>query len=319
MAAFRARWLAASTEVGELVIGSRQPERARELASEVGGRAGDYDDVLGSELDALVIATATPAHLEQIEAGARRGLPMLCEKPIALSLEDTERAIAAVECAGVALQIAFQRRFDAAWRAARELVAAGALGTLYSIRVASHDHEPAPERFIPGSGGIFRDLHVHDFDALRWVTGVEVERVYATGAVREWSRFAAHDDLDTSAVLLELRGGVPALVSGSRHDPRGYDFRADILGSRDSVAIGLDRRTPLRSLEPGAQPPPERPYMGFLDRFEAAFRAEMHAFLELVAGAGANHCPPREALEALRVAIACERSRSERRPVEVSA
>lgn len=318
MAAYRARWLARRPQVDELLVGSRRPERAEELAAQVGGRGGGYEDVLSAELDALVIATATPEHVRQIEAGAARGLPMLCEKPVALSLEETERAITAAEAAGAALQVAFQRRFDPAWSAARDLVAEGALGTIYSIRIASHDHEPAPEHFIPGSGGIFRDLHVHDFDALRWVTGSEIERVYATGAVREWSRFAEHDDLDTSAVLLELRGGVPALVSGSRHDPRGYDFRADILGSRDAVAIGLDGRTPLRSLEPGAPAPTERPYSGFLDRFEGAFQAEMAAFLELAAGRGPNPCPPRESLEALRVAVACERSRALGTPVEMA-
>ena len=107
-----------------------------------------------------------------------------------------------------------------------------------------------------------------------------------------------------------------ALISGSRHDPRGYDFRAELLGSKDSVAIGLDARTPLRSLEPEAPPPPD-PYTGFLDRFDVAFKAEMTTFLDVAGGRLENPCPPGESRAALAVAIACERSLAEGRPVQV--
>jgi myo-inositol 2-dehydrogenase / D-chiro-inositol 1-dehydrogenase len=218
----------------------------------------------------------------------------------------------------VELQIAFQRRFDPGFRRARDLVAGGGLGTVYSLRMSAHDHEPSDERYIPTSGGIFRDLHVHDFDMARWLTGLEAVEVYATGSVRAWERFARFDDVDTSAIVVTLAGGVPVLVSGSRHDPAGYDFRAEILGSEASVAVGIDDRTPLLSLEPGVEPPSGRPYVGFLDRFREAFLAETAAFVDLVHGRGPNLCPPAEALEALRVAEACDRSWRERRPVALA-
>jgi myo-inositol 2-dehydrogenase/D-chiro-inositol 1-dehydrogenase len=315
MGAFRARALAEHPEVGEVIVGSHHLARAAALAGEIGGRGATFDEVLDADLDALVISTATAEHPEQIAAGARRGLPMLCEKPISIHVSDTERAMAVAEDAGVELQIAFMRRFDPGFRRARQLIGEGSLGTLYSLRMCAHDQAPADERYIATSGGIFCDLHVHDFDMARWLTGREVREVYATGTVRAWARYGRQDDVDTAAIVLTMNDGLPVVVTGARHDPRGYDFRTEILGSGDSVVIGVNDRTPVHPLDPEAPPPPADPYTGFLDRFSAAFAAETRAFIELVRGRGENACPPQEALTALKVAVACDRSWRERRPV----
>jgi myo-inositol 2-dehydrogenase/D-chiro-inositol 1-dehydrogenase len=317
MGAFRARELAEHPEVEQVLVASHHRDRARELADAIGGRGATIDEVLQEELDALVICTATAEHPEQIAAGAKRGLPMLCEKPISIEIADTEATIELVRNAGVELQIAFMRRFDAGFRNARELASTGALGTLYSVRMCAHDHEPADERYIATSGGIFVDLHVHDFDMARWLSGREVYEVFATGTVRAWDRYGRQGDVDTSAIVLTMDGGLPVVVTGARHDPVGYDFRAEILGSDDSIAIGVDDRTPVHSVQPGAPPPPVNPYRGFLDRFRQAFIDETAAFVDLVLGRGPNQCPPEEALSALRVAVACERSWRERRPVKL--
>jgi myo-inositol 2-dehydrogenase/D-chiro-inositol 1-dehydrogenase len=298
--AFRADWLRAQPAVEEVLVGSL--------------RAGTVESVLDARPDAVVISSATPDHPWQIRACAERGLPMLCEKPIALTLRETREAL---EAGGELLQVSFQRRYDPAFAEARRLVAAGALGALYSMRMCAYDHEPSPEHFIPGSGGIFRDLHVHDFDMARWLTGTEVDRVYAVGSVRRWERFARHGDVDTSAVLLTMADGMPVTVTGSRHDPAGYDFRLELLSSEDSISVGLEERTPLRPLEASA-PLGARPYHGFLDRFAAAFDAELRAWLEFAAGERENPCPGIEALHALRVAVACDRSRAEGRAVPLS-
>jgi myo-inositol 2-dehydrogenase/D-chiro-inositol 1-dehydrogenase len=299
--AFRAGWLREQPAVEEVLVGSV--------------RARTVESVLDAGTDAVVISSATPDHPWQIRACAERGLPMLCEKPIALTLRETREAL---EAGGELLQVSFQRRFDPAFAEARRLVASGALGTLYSVRMCAYDHEPSPEHFIPGSGGIFRDLHVHDFDMARWLTGTEVERVFAVGAVRRWERFARHGDVDTSAVLLTMADGLPVVVTGSRHDPGGYDFRLEMLSSEDSISVGLEERTPLRPLEPSAPRLGARPYGGFLDRFAAAFDAELRAWLEFAAGKRGNPCPGIEALHALRVAVACDRSRAEGRAVPLS-
>jgi len=301
MGTFRAEWLWAHPDVDEVLVGSV--------------RAGTVEATLDARPDAVVISSATPDHPAQIRACAERGLPMLCEKPIAPTLRETRDAL---DVAGDVLQVSFQRRFDPGFAEARRLVAEGAVGTLYCVRINSYDHEPSPEHFIPGSGGIFRDLHVHDFDIARWLTGAEVERVYATGAVRRWERFARHGDVDTSAALLTMADGMPVAVTGSRHDPRGYDFRVELLGSEDSIAVGLDERTPLRSVEASAPPLGGRPYAGFLDRFAGAFDAELRAWLAFVRGERDNPCPGVAALHALRVALACDVSRAEDRVVRMS-
>jgi myo-inositol 2-dehydrogenase/D-chiro-inositol 1-dehydrogenase len=317
MGAFRAHALAEHPEVEQVFVGSHHPERARELSDVIGGRGGTIDEVLDEELDALVISTATAEHPAQVAAGAERRLPMLCEKPISIDLVDTEATIEVVNEAGVELQIAFMRRLDAGFRRARELISAGTAGTLYSLRMCAHDHEPADERYIATSGGIFCDLHVHDFDMARWLTGREVKDVFATGTVRAWEAYGRQDDVDTSAMVLTMDDGLPVVITGARHDPIGYDFRAEILGSGDSIAVGIDGRTPLHSVQPGAPPPPADPYRGFLDRFRDAFIAETAAFVDLALGRGSNPCPPEEALSALRVAVACDRSWRERRVVGV--
>ena len=317
MGAFRAQVLAAHPEVERVLVGSHDPERARHVAAPIGARGATIEEVLAEDLDALVVSTVTAEHPEHVAAGVQRGLPMLCEKPISIDLADTEATIELVHEAGVELQIAFMRRFDPGFRRARELVSTGDLGTLYSLRMCAHDHEPADERYIPTSGGIFCDLHVHDFDMARWLTGREVKEVFATGSVRAWERYGRFDDIDSAAMVLTMDDGLPVVVTGARHDPIGYDFRAELFGSGDSIVVGVDDRTPVRSVQPDAPPPPANPYRGFLDRFSQAFIDETAAFIDLVLGRAGNLCPPQEALSALRVAVACERSWRERRLVGV--
>lgn len=290
----------------EAVVVSRDPKRGRPL-----------EEALSEDLDAAIVSSATAAHPEHIAAFAKRGLPVLSEKPIALTLRETRETLERVDAAGATLQVSFQRRFDPGFDAARKAIADGSVGTLYLIRLTSHDHEPSPEQYIPTSGGIFRDLHVHDFDIARWLTGTGVGDVFACATVRKWKRFAAHADADTTAVVMTMTDGLPVLLSGTRHSPHGYDFRAEVFGSDDTIAVGLGPRTPIRSLEPDGPALPAKPWRGFLDRFGAAFEAEFDAWLEFVAGERENPCPGEEALAALRVANACGRSARTGLPVRI--
>jgi myo-inositol 2-dehydrogenase/D-chiro-inositol 1-dehydrogenase len=304
--------------VDEILVGDTDSNRATEVAREVGGEAGRIEAVLDSAPDAVVIAASTSAHAPLILAAVEAGIPAFCEKPIALGYEETVEVVEAVESSGATLQIGFQRRFDAGYVEARRLVETGVLGTIYSVRLATHDPEPPPDEYIPASGGIFRDLHIHDFDILRWLTGGEVEEVYATGSVRSFEVFAEHGDVDTSAALLRMKDGVVAVLTGGRHDPLGYDVRAEVFGSRDSVAVGVDRRTPLRSVEPGIPSSEKAAYPNFQDRFLDAYRAEMEHFLSLVRGEADNPCTATDALEALKIALAADLSLAEHRPVSPS-
>lgn len=316
LGSFHAEVLAAEPGVEELLVADADAERAERVAATVGGRAGEVGRVV-EEADAVVIAAATTVHAELVSLGLDRGVPIFCEKPLAASLQETVGIVERVEAEGARLQMGFQRRFDGGYVEARRLIDDGSLGTIYSVRMAGHDPEPPHEGYIPQSGGIFRDLHIHDFDILRWLTGGEVEEVYAQGSVREFEVFAKYDDVDTSAAFMRMRDGVLVVMTGGRHDPLGYDIRMEVFGSGDSIAIGLDERTPLRSVEPGVPVSRAQAYPNFLARFEGAYRAELAHFLRFARGEAENPCTARDALEALRVAIAADTSMKERRPVLV--
>ncbi len=311
----RAELLARHGAVESVVVASRNEPSARAVADSVGGRCVPLGAALEVRPDAVVVSLATASHAEHLLAALRLGVPILTEKPLAVDLAGTREVVAAARSAGVEVQVGFQRRFDPAYVEAARLVATGALGTLYHVHMTSHDRDVTPEEYIPGSGGIFRDLHVHDFDAARFLTGREIVEVDARASVRAHPRFARHDDFDVATVLATMDDGLVVTVTGARHDPLGYDFRVEMFGTEDSVAAGASPRTPLRSLEAGGPGVPERPYEGFLDRFAAAFEAETSAFVDLVLGRGTNPCPPEEAARAMEAAVACERSVAEHRPV----
>ena len=306
MGEMRARILGAHAEV---VLAGSDEERTRRVADAVGARAATVDDALGERPDAVVIASATDRHLEHIRAAAALGVPVLCEKPLALTLEEAREAVDAL--AGVPAQIGFQRRFDPGLRALR----AADVGTVYSIRITDRDASVSPEHFIPGSGGMFRDMHVHDLDLARWLSGREVATVYATGTVRKHERYGRHGDVDTAAIVLTMDDGVLVTIDGTRHDPRGQDVRVEIAGSDDVVAAGFSDRTPLRGLD--GWTPAAAGWESSWDRFAAAYVAEIEAFVALAREGGESLCSPRDALAALEVAVACDRSRATGAPVDL--
>ena len=309
--------LAGLPGVESLTITDVDLARAERLAETNGYRLARRVDDLIEEVDAVVITAATAAHAQLISQSVRSGKPTFCEKPIALDLKSTRRVVDEVNAAGIVLQIGFQRRFDPGYSQARRLVATGALGNLYVVRMAGHDPAPPHQDYIPVSGGIFRDFSVHDFDALRFVTGQEVVEVYADGSVIGFPVFEQYGDVDTGVATLRLGNGALGILSVARHDPLGYDVRMELLGSADSVAVGWDRRTPLRSVEPDMPATPGPAYEGFQDRFRRAYELELAAFLAVARGERENPCTPADALEALAIAVACDVSRSEHRPVRL--
>lgn len=292
--------------------------RADALAAAVPG-VDAAEDVAGciARSDAVVITAATSAHVDLILAGVVAGKPTFCEKPISLDLPGTRRVVERTRTTGVPVQIGFQRRFDAGFATAQERVASGGLGTLYVVRMIGHDPAPPHEAYIPVSGGLFRDFSVHDFDGLRFVTGQEVVEVYATGSVCAFDVFAKYDDIDTGAAVLTLESGAMATLTATRHNAYGYDIRMELVGSQDSIAVGLTEHTPLRLVDETDLELLRDVYANFQERFRTAYEVELDAFLALAAGEGPNACPPEEAMEALRIALACDRSRAERRPVRL--
>jgi myo-inositol 2-dehydrogenase / D-chiro-inositol 1-dehydrogenase len=312
-----ARILSTTPGVDELLIADALPERAAEAAAEVGGRSIRSLATALDSAEAVVIAAATSAHAELIRAAADRGLATFCEKPLAENLEATIELAGHVGRAGIAFQLGFQRRFDAGYAEARRMVLSGDLGTLYNFHLTGHDPEPPHEGYIPQSGGLFRDFSIHDFDVIRWVTGREVVEVFADGSVRGFPVFAKYDDVDTAVATLRMDDGALGVLTVARHDPLGYDIRAELFGSKDSIAVGLGPRTPIRSVEPGVAPPAEPPWPHFLDRFGAAYRAELAAFVRVASGEEPSPCSARDGVQGLRIAEAAPRSLHEHRPVRL--
>ncbi|MGY0490905.1 Gfo/Idh/MocA family protein [Streptomyces sp. WG-D5] len=305
-------------EVGSLLVTDADPARATALADRIGATAApSVDEIFTWGVDALVITAATSAHAELIGRAARAGLPVFCEKPIALDLPGTLAALAEVEAAGTVLQLGFQRRFDAGYAAARAAVREGRLGRVHTVRALTSDPAPPPAAYLPLSGGLYRDCLIHDFDMVRWVTGREVVEVYATGSDAGPAMFREAGDVDTAAALLTLDDGTLATATSTRCNGAGYDVRMELSGERDTVVVGLDDRTPIASTEPEGPPAASKPWPGFLERFAPAYEAELKAFVDVVRGERDNPCDGREALRALRVAEACEISRAERRVVRL--
>lgn len=307
MGAIRVEDLAADPRVSEVLVTNRNDQRAVELASAFNATAIPWESALEPVADAVVVAVGTDAHDQVLRGVLPQGIPVLCEKPIAKTLSATSALIELAVSSGSPLQIGFQRRFDESIRAVYDCIASGEIGTLYSLTMTAHDHTPSAREFIAGSGGIFRDMHVHDFDLVRWLTGSEVEKVIATSAVREHFDYADFDDADVSSVIAVTTSGVQVIITGTRHDALGHDVRLEAFGSQDSVSAGLNTRTPLRAVE-GDLAMNSNPYTGFVDRFRDAFRRETESFVSFALGEIANPCPPDSALESLRIAIACEES-----------
>jgi myo-inositol 2-dehydrogenase/D-chiro-inositol 1-dehydrogenase len=315
---FHAHLLCDTPGVSELLVADAVADRAAEVAADVGARAASSIEAALDEAGATVIAASTDAHAALIRQSIGHGLPTFCEKPLAVDLADTIALAAEIGSSGVPLQLGFQRRFDPGYRAARQLIVDGELGMIYVVRVNGHDPAPPHEAYIPTSGGLFRDLSIHDFDIVRFLTGSEVEEVYAIGAVLGHEVFAKYGDVDTAVATLRLSGGPLAVLSAARHDPLGYDVRAEIFGSKDSVAVGLGPRMPMRSVEPGVPPPAGPPWSTFLVRFETAYRAELAEFVRVARGQAPSPCTAVDGVQALRIAEAATRSLDAHRPVNLS-
>jgi myo-inositol 2-dehydrogenase/D-chiro-inositol 1-dehydrogenase len=317
MGQIRVEDLVTHPQVTRIVVANRNGERATQLASSLGVETAPFDSVDPRDFDSVMITTATANHAELLRKSMGKGRRIFCEKPIALELHDTSKIVEEAASIGCEVQIGFQRRFDKAMREAKRRIQSGEIGTLYVMHLVSHDHQPSPREFLEGSGSIYRDLHVHDFDISTWFADSEAESVFASHRVREHRQYAEFDDGDVSLIHLVTRNGVQVAISGTRHDPRGHDVRLEIFGSRDTVAAGLSSRTPLLSLDE-ERLIAGRPWGGFIERFRDAFRDETAAYVRWLADGGVNPCPPASAVHATEIAVACEISAREQRVVTIA-
>jgi myo-inositol 2-dehydrogenase/D-chiro-inositol 1-dehydrogenase len=295
-------------------------EHARSVAAEVRAEfvPGGAPSLIAHGVDALVIATGTQTHPELIRAGVDAGIPVFCEKPVAGSVADSLPVLEYIAAKGGTVQIGHQRRFDAGYLEARRRFDAGEIGWIHSLRAMTGDMVPPSVEFIATSGGLFRDCSVHDFDILRWLTGREIVEVYARGSNNGDPAIGEVGDVDTALAVVTFDDGTVGTVSATRYNGAGHDVRLEIQGSQSSVMVGLDEKTALQSTEPGAAFPGGETHKTFAERFDAAYRAELAAFVELVLGERENPCTPEDAVAASRVADAAQESLETGAPVKVA-
>lgn len=275
-----ARTLARLGHLGRfaMIVDPRE-DVARTLAAElnvpkVATDPGDAFDDPG--IDAVVIASPTDTHAPCIEAAARAGKAIFTEKPIALDLATTDAAIAAVEKAGVRMQVGFQRRFDRGYLAAHEAARDGSLGAIEMIHDAMRDPEPPSTAYLARSGGFFRDMTIHNFDCVRWLMGEEPATVFAVGSSLVSDEIRAVGDIDTAAVTLTFASGAIATIENGRRSGFGYDVRTEVFGSRGAIFVDDPRATPVTRL--GKDGVTVDHHWFFLNRFGDAYVAELEAF-----------------------------------------
>ncbi|CAJ1500267.1 Gfo/Idh/MocA family oxidoreductase [[Mycobacterium] burgundiense] len=318
--AFHADTLTNLPGVDRLVITDERPDVARQVATKYGATPVDsVEALLSSGVDGVVVAAATPAHAELTLDAVERHLPTFCEKPVAGTAAESAAVAEVIARSGVPVQIGYQRRFDAAFSAVKAAVDSGALGTLHTVRSTTMDPAPPPMEYIAGSGGIFRDCAVHDFDALRWITGQEAIEVYATGSVQGDPLFSEYGDVDTAAVTVRFDGGALGLVSAARYNGRGYDCRLEVHGFDDTVVAGWDQGVPVRNADAVAAGafPTGAPHRFFMDRFAAAFRTELEGFLKVVQGGPVSGATVADAVEVAWIAEAAAESLRRNAPITI--
>mgnify|MGYP002148319801 CR=1 FL=1 len=237
--AFHSETLMNLPELDGLVITDERPDVVAQVAAKYGATpVNSVAELLACGVDGVVVAAATPAHAALTLAAVEAGLPTFCEKPVAATAEESAHVAEVIGRSGVPVQIGYQRRFDAAFAAAKAAVDGGTLGALHTVRSTTMDPAPPPLDYIKGSGGIFRDCAVHDFDTVRWITNQEAVEVYATGSVQGDPLFTEYGDVDTAAVVVRFDGGALGVISNARYNGRGYDCRLEVHGFEDTVVAG---------------------------------------------------------------------------------
>jgi myo-inositol 2-dehydrogenase/D-chiro-inositol 1-dehydrogenase len=292
-------------------------DAAREVAAGLGVPvfSGVEDALAGS--DAVAICTPTGSHAELMVAAAQAGRAIFCEKPVSLDLAEVDRALAAVNAAGVPFQIGFNRRFDPGHAAVAAAVADGTVGEPQLVRISSRDPAPPPLSYVRGSGGIFLDMTIHDFDMARFVTGSEVVEVFARGAVRVDDGFAEADDVDTAVVTLVHADGCLTMIDNSRQAVYGYDQRVEVFGSA-GMAVSenpLAHNAVVRTAE-GARTA-TLPYF-YLERYVPSYLGEWEAFVNAVSAGEPPPVGAHDARAPLVIGLAAWRSLREARPVTLA-
>ncbi len=271
-------------EAKVLAVADVRLEAAQQCAAELGiGEAvQDHGAIMDNkDIEAVVVCSSTDTHSQMIEEAAQAGKHIFCEKPIDFDLARIDRALAAVEEAGVKLQIGFNRRFDPNFSRIREVIQQRKIGDLHLLRITSRDPGPPPLEYIKVSGGIFLDMTIHDFDMARYLTGSEVLEVYTAAGVMVDPAIGEAGDVDTAIITLKFENGALGTIDNSRKAVYGYDQRVEAFGSEGMVDVSNNRPTTAR-LSTSDAVQEDLPLFFFIERYTESYITEMKEFIRCV-------------------------------------
>lgn len=314
-----AQLLAGTAGVDEVLVVDALPQRAAAVAADIGGRAVTHDEAL-DQAAAIVVATPVELHAAAVTAAAQRGVSVLCEKPLTEDLATSRTLVELVEATDAHVEVGFQRRHDPGYLAGRRMVADGTAGRIHLLRLTAFDPlvtpRPATEWTPNEAAPLFLHSSIHDFDFVRWLSGQEVVELSVEGSRRDEARPDDPRGVETAIVTMRLSHGALAVLTATWLHPAGYDNRVELIGEHVHLTMGLSPRTPAVHADwNGAS---GEPWPGYLARFEAAYRAELVAFLAAARGEQPPASRARDGLEALRIAVAATIAYRERRPVTLA-
>jgi myo-inositol 2-dehydrogenase/D-chiro-inositol 1-dehydrogenase len=312
-----ARSIKALTNARLVAVSDFFAEAAEKLAAETGAQARSTEAILASDdIDAVIIGTPTDTHFDIIQSAAKAGKAIFCEKPVDMSADRIRDCITAVERAGVSFLTAFNRRFDPNFAAIQARIAAGEIGDVEIVTILSRDPSPPPLSYVESSGGLFRDMMIHDFDMARFMLGEEPVQVFAVGSALVDPQVGKLGDVDTAAVTLTTMSGKICQISNSRRATYGYDQRLEVHGSKGMLRAENKLENAVEvATEAGFQRAPTLNF--FLERYEAAYLAEMAGFVDAVLAKKAVSPSIHDGLRAQIIADAATQSWQSGQPVSL--
>jgi myo-inositol 2-dehydrogenase / D-chiro-inositol 1-dehydrogenase len=281
---------------------------AETVAQQFSAKTIDLESaVTARDIDAVLIASSTDTHADWIERCAAAGKPVLCEKPLDLDARRASACVQAAQQAGIALYLGFNRRYDPSFMRLKREIVGGAIGTLETLHIISRDPAPPPVEYIKRSGGLFRDMMIHDLDMARWLLGAEPVEVFARGSALVDAGIGAAGDVDTAMVMLRTQSGQLCQIANSRRCSFGYDQRIEAFGSLGMVRADNHTATSVTLAGTnGFNTEPALPF--FLERYADAYRLELDDFINALSAKRVELATGHDGLRALMLADAAQRS-----------
>ena len=277
----------------------------------------DYREVINNpEIDVILVCSTTDTHAQIITEAAKMGKHIFCEKPIGLEIEKINQVIKIVESSGVKLQVGFQRRYDHNFKRIKDLIINNDIGKVYMIKITAWDPELPTISYVKGSGGLFLDMTIHDFDMARFLSGSNVNEIYAIGSAMINPAIGDAGDIDTAIMTLKFDNGIVGVINNCRKAPHGYDQRVEVLGSKSFAFISNDTHTTaVLGTDNGMVY--EKPLYFFVERYKNAFIEEIIDFFNSVKNDKKPSVGPVDGLEPVLYGAAAQKSLEEGRPVKI--